>query len=108
MLKHNAGLTNSHPYASTPIEWPFQLKGISFWTNNDAQQQIYMIGNVFGAWGSVAALSIFAGIWGADQLSRRRGQEPIEDRKWGRLTRLLRSLYLQMLDIECTTQSASL
>ncbi|EOR01782.1 Dolichyl-phosphate-mannose--protein mannosyltransferase 4 [Wallemia ichthyophaga EXF-994] len=79
MLKHNAGLTNSHPYASAPIEWPFQLKGISFWTNNDTQQQIYMIGNVFGAWGSIAALSIFAGIWGADQLSRRRGQEPIEE-----------------------------
>lgn len=81
MLKHNAGLTNSHPYASTPIEWPFQLKGISFWTNNDKQEQIYMIGNVFGAWLSIAAISIFAGIWGADQLSRRRGQEPIEDRE---------------------------
>ncbi|TIB73487.1 hypothetical protein E3Q18_03186 [Wallemia mellicola] len=79
MLKHNAGLTNPHPYASTPIEWPFQLKGISFWTDNDKQEQIYMIGNVFGAWLSIAAISIFAGIWGADQLSRRRGQEPIED-----------------------------
>ena len=82
MLQHNAGLTASHPYSSNPIEWPFLLKGISFWTRNEGQEQIYMIGNLFGAWGCVASLSVFTGIWGADQLSRRRGQEPIDEREF--------------------------
>ncbi|GAA5917760.1 hypothetical protein JCM5296_000949 [Sporobolomyces johnsonii] len=41
MLQHNAGLTDSHPYASGPINWPFLLSGISFWTGkNDERQQL--------------------------------------------------------------------
>ncbi|WOO79452.1 Dolichyl-phosphate-mannose--protein mannosyltransferase 4 [Vanrija pseudolonga] len=79
MLQHNAGLSSSHPYASTPVEWPFCLSGVSFWTNNDLRQQIYMIGNLIDWWVCAVALSIFLGIIGADQLARRRGIEPIED-----------------------------
>ncbi|KAG8724083.1 hypothetical protein FRC09_000425 [Ceratobasidium sp. 395] len=79
MLQHNAGLTASHPYASGPINWPFLLSGISFWTENDTKKQIYMIGNVVGWWTCVMALSIYVGILGADQLARRRGVIPIPD-----------------------------
>lgn len=50
MLQHNAGLTASHPYASNPINWPFLLAGISFWTENKDQKQIYMVGNIVGWW----------------------------------------------------------
>jgi dolichyl-phosphate-mannose-protein mannosyltransferase len=81
MLQHNAGLTASHPYASGPINWPFLLSGISFWTENSTQKQIYLIGNVVGWWTSVVALSIYVGIVGADLLARRRGIEPIPDRE---------------------------
>jgi dolichyl-phosphate-mannose-protein mannosyltransferase len=81
MLQHNAGLTASHPYASGPINWPFLLSGISFWTENDTQKQIYLIGNLVGWWTCVVALSVFVGIIGADLLARRRGIEPIPDRK---------------------------
>lgn len=82
MLQHNAGLTASHPYASNPINWPFLLSGISFWTNNDDKKQIYLIGNLIGWWTCTVALSIFIGIIGADLLARRRGMDPIPDGKY--------------------------
>lgn len=86
MLQHNAGLTASHPYASSPINWPFMISGISFWTENKTQKQIYMVGNIVGWWTCVVALSIFVGIMGADLLARRRNLEPIppevRDRLW--------------------------
>lgn len=81
MLQHNAGLTDSHPYASGPINWPLLLSGISFWTGPAAEkQQVYMIGNVIGWWLCFGALSVIAGVFGADQFARRRGLNPIEDR----------------------------
>lgn len=79
MLQHNAGLTASHPYASGPINWPFLLSGISFWTQNEGQKQIYLIGNIIGWWASVGGICIYIGILGADLLARRRGLEPIPD-----------------------------
>ncbi|CAK5267805.1 unnamed protein product [Mycena citricolor] len=79
MLQHNAGLTASHPYASSPINWPFLLSGISFWTESEPQKQIYLIGNVVGWWSCVVGLSIYVGILGADLLARRRGLDPIPD-----------------------------
>ncbi|KAH9987123.1 glycosyltransferase family 39 protein [Russula compacta] len=77
MLQHNAGLTASHPYASTPINWPFLLSGISFWTQNEGQKQIYLIGNIVGWWTCAIALSLYVGILGADLLAKRRGIHPI-------------------------------
>ena len=82
MLQHNSGLTGSHPYASSPINWPFLLSGISFWTQSDTKEQVYMIGNIAGWWVCVMGLSVFVGIIGADLLARRRGIDPIPDRKW--------------------------
>lgn len=82
MLQHNAGLTASHPYASTPINWPFSLSGISFWTENESQKQIYLIGNLIGWWACVVGLSIYVGVLGADLIARRRGMDPIPDRKY--------------------------
>ena len=79
MLAHNAGLTQSHPYASSPINWPFLISGISFWTEAETQRQIYLIGNLVGWWICVVGLSIFVGILGADLLARRRAADPIPD-----------------------------
>lgn len=80
MLQHNAGLTASHPYASGPINWPFVLSGISFWTEADSQKQIYLAGNVIGWWTCTIGLSIFVGVLGADLIARRRAMDPITDR----------------------------
>ncbi|KAG5638357.1 hypothetical protein H0H81_000491 [Sphagnurus paluster] len=79
MMQHNAGLTASHPYASSPINWPFLLSGISFWTQSEGQKQIYLIGNLIGWWTCLVALSIYVGILGADLLARRRGIEPVPE-----------------------------
>ena len=81
MIQHNAGLTDSHPYASGPINWPFLLSGISFWTgNNTDREQIYMIGNFVDWWLCILALSVFVGVLGAEQIARRRGIQAIPDR----------------------------
>ena len=82
MLQHNAGLTASHPYASSPIEWPFCLGGISCWTDATTSQQIYMVGNLLGWWTCTVAVSVYLGIIAADMLARRRGLDPIEDSAW--------------------------
>ena len=78
---HNNALTSSHPYASQPIQWPFLLRGVSFWTQNDTRQQIYFLGNPLGWWIASSVLAVFAGIIGADQLSLRRGVDSLDGRK---------------------------
>jgi len=78
---HNNALTSSHPYSSQPIQWPFLLRGVSFWTQNDTKQQIYFLGNPIGWWIASSLLAVFAGIIGADQLSLRRGVDSLGARK---------------------------
>lgn len=82
MLSHNAGLTKPHPYQSTPITWPFLIRGISYWSKDATREQIYMTGNLFGWWLSVGGVAVYAGIMLADVLARRRGLEPIDERKF--------------------------
>jgi dolichyl-phosphate-mannose-protein mannosyltransferase len=81
MFFHNNALTSSHPYASQPFQWPFLLRGVSFWTQNDTRQQIYFLGNPVGYWIVSSLLAVFAGIIGADQLSKRRGIDALDGRK---------------------------
>jgi dolichyl-phosphate-mannose-protein mannosyltransferase len=78
MLQQNAHLTQSHPYASSPINWPFSLTGISFWTQNDELQQIYLVGNLASWWTAILSVSVLVGILAADALARRRGFYPIQ------------------------------
>ena len=79
---HNNALTSSHPYASQPIQWPFLLRGVSFWTQNDTRQQIYFLGNPLGWWLASSLLAVFVGIIGADQLSMRRGIDSLDEREF--------------------------
>lgn len=93
MIQHNAGLTDSHPYASGPINWPFLLSGISFWTSPGSErEQIYMIGNVVDWWFCVLAMSVFVGILGAEQIARRRGIQAVPERECAHRCLLSRSL----------------
>lgn len=82
MFLHNNALTSSHPYASEPFQWPFLLRGVSFWTKNDTREQIYFLGNPIGWWIASSLLAVFAGIVGADQLSLRRGVDALEESKF--------------------------
>ena len=81
MFYHNNALTSSHPYASHPVQWPFLLRGVSFWTQNDTRRQIYFLGNPVGWWIASSLLAVFAGIIGADQISQRRGIDTLDERK---------------------------
>jgi dolichyl-phosphate-mannose-protein mannosyltransferase len=81
MFYHNNALTSSHPYASEPFVWPFLLRGVSFWTQNDTRQQIYFLGNPLGWWLASSLLAVYVGIVAADQLSLRRGVDALDLRK---------------------------
>ncbi|KAH8786499.1 glycosyltransferase family 39 protein [Hyaloscypha finlandica] len=85
MFYHNNALTSSHPYASEPFMWPFLLRGVSFWTQNDTKQQIYFLGNPIGWWLASSLLAVYAGILAADQLSLRRGVDALDERTRARL-----------------------
>jgi hypothetical protein len=81
MLRSNAGLTDSHPYATGPLNWPFLASGISFWTGPAEElEQVYLIGNIIGWWICVMTLALFIGMIGADQFAQRRGLYPIAER----------------------------
>lgn len=82
MFYHNNALTSSHPYASEPFMWPFLLRGVSFWTQNDTKQQIYFLGNPIGWWLASSLLAVYAGILAADQLSLRRGVDALDEREF--------------------------
>lgn len=81
MFWHNNALTASHPYSSQPYQWPFLLRGVSFWTQDSTRQQIYFLGNPIGYWIASALLAVFAGIWAADQVSLRRGVDALDARE---------------------------
>ncbi|KAH0545032.1 hypothetical protein FGG08_000803 [Glutinoglossum americanum] len=85
MFYHNNALTSSHPYASQPIQWPFLLRGVSFWTKDSTREQIYFLGNPLGWWLSSTVLAVFIGIIAADQLSCRRGIDALDERTRSRL-----------------------
>ncbi|CAK7238521.1 Dolichyl-phosphate-mannose--protein mannosyltransferase 4 [Sporothrix eucalyptigena] len=85
MFWHNNQLTSSHPYSSLPYQWPFLLRGVSFWTQNDTRQQIYFLGNPIGWWIASSLLAVFAGILAADQFSLRRGMDALDHRTRSRL-----------------------
>ena len=82
MFYHNNKLTSSHPYSSHPYQWPFLLRGVSFWTQNDTRQQIYFLGNPVGWWLASSLLAVFAGIIAADQMTLRRGIDALDRRKF--------------------------
>jgi len=81
MFWHNNQLTSSHPYASLPYQWPFLLRGVSFWTDNATRQQIYFLGNPIGWWIASSVLAIYVGIVLADQFSLRRGIDALDHRR---------------------------
>lgn len=81
MFHHNNALTSDHPYSSHPVQWPFLLRGVSFWTDNETKQQIYFIGNPIGWWIASSLLAVFGGLLLADQLSLRRGVDALDDRR---------------------------
>lgn len=82
MFWHNSRLTSSHPYASLPYQWPFLLRGVSFWTQNDTRQQIYFLGNPIGWWLASSLLAVYIGILAADQFSLRRGVDALDHREF--------------------------
>ncbi|KAJ2516234.1 Dolichyl-phosphate-mannose--protein mannosyltransferase 4 [Coemansia sp. RSA 1939] len=72
MVKHNNALTSVHPFQSAPITWPLLTRGISFWTDNKARKQIYLLGNPVGWWLSDACILFYVFAVVVLELCRRR------------------------------------
>lgn len=71
-FSYNAGLTESHPYQSSPSSWPFVKNGISFWMQDKGQKQIYLVGNVVGWWTTAGAVFLAFGVFTAVIIAKRR------------------------------------
>ena len=84
MIKHNAALTQSHPYASAPITWPFVVRGISFWEKKEGFKQIYLLGNPVSWWLSILGLMVYVCMWVIDRTLLHRGMDDfgINIRRW--------------------------
>ncbi|KAJ3388379.1 hypothetical protein HDU84_009813 [Entophlyctis sp. JEL0112] len=84
MFVHNAALTTSHPYSSTPGSWPFVSRGVSFWETKDGLRQIYLLGNPAIWWFSIASVGIFVVVWLIDRIVLRRQVDLLGPslRKW--------------------------
>lgn len=73
MIHHNAALTESHPYSSTPITWPFVIRGISFWEKAEGLKQIYMLGQPLTWIICILCVFIYAFMWALDRFLLQRG-----------------------------------
>lgn len=75
MIHHNSALTQSHPYASSPITWPFVIRGISFWEKKDGLKQIYLMGHPTTWILSILGLTIYVMMWILDRFFLHRGYD---------------------------------
>jgi len=109
MFAHNAGLTASHPYASSPSSWPFAKKGISFWTQNEGHKQIYLVGNLVGWWTAAGAVFLIFGIFPASIFAERRNIPVLSDCKLSGREGSLRGAhsFLQLSHNVCGDHAAS-
>jgi dolichyl-phosphate-mannose-protein mannosyltransferase len=73
MIHHNNALTSSHPYASSPITWPFVVRGVSFWEKKEGIKQIYMLGHPFTWWFAIFSIFLYGAMWIMDRLLLHRG-----------------------------------
>lgn len=94
MFLHNNKLTSDHPFASQPDSWPLGRSGVSFWNNGDLKRQIFFTGNIIGYWLEVCFLSIYVGLFLADQLSRRRAVYILTNKARSRLLNTLGFLFI--------------
>ena len=82
MLIHNGRLTKPHPYQSTPLIWPLMTRGISYWSDKETRQQIYLLGNVTGWWMMLLSNMFALGFFIVDQLAQRRGVSLFDEREY--------------------------
>lgn len=85
MFEHNNNLSSEHPFASQPNDWPLCMSGVSFWTKDNARQQIFFIGNIPGWWFEVAMMVAFAAVVVFDQLTVQRNIRILTARSRARL-----------------------
>ncbi|XP_003747576.1 protein O-mannosyltransferase 1 [Galendromus occidentalis] len=61
-----------HMFASSPVEWPFLLRGVAYWISPDSNAQIFLLGNPILWWTGSLAVPSFASVLLILLLRRRR------------------------------------
>lgn len=72
MFESNNNLKETHPYQSSPLSWPFLIKGISFWSDKEDRSQIYLLGNFVGYYFELTCFVLFVLIVFVDQATQLR------------------------------------
>eukprot|EP00127_Corallochytrium_limacisporum_P002962 Clim_evm9s144 gene=Clim_evmTU9s144 len=85
----NQNLSSEHYFGSRPWSWPILRRGISFWQDKKAHQQIYLLGNVFTFYLILGAVGLyfFAGM--LYLIRWRRGYQDLTSMQWARYTSIL-------------------
>ncbi|EGV61928.1 Dolichyl-phosphate-mannose--protein mannosyltransferase 1 [Yamadazyma tenuis] len=78
MWKINAGLTDHHPWQSSPHEWPLLLRGINYWVKDS--KHVYFFGNPAIWWASSLSLLTFA-VYVTVQIVRWQAAKVVVDEK---------------------------
>ncbi|CAJ0635578.1 6183_t:CDS:2, partial [Entrophospora sp. SA101] len=79
MIERNSRIVSPHPYQSRPIDWLFLTSGISFWTNKEERQQIYLLGNPISWLLSVISIFTLILLISVETIIRRRGVKLFND-----------------------------
>ncbi|KAI0244307.1 Dolichyl-phosphate-mannose--protein mannosyltransferase 4, partial [Massospora cicadina] len=77
MLAKNSQISAHHPFATRPWQWPFTLRGCSYWTRDATKEQIYLLGNPPGYWLSAIVAILFLVYLAVDQVFLRRGVDTL-------------------------------
>ncbi|CAJ0832271.1 122_t:CDS:10 [Entrophospora sp. SA101] len=85
MIERNSRIVSPHPYQSRPIDWLFLTSGISFWTNKEERQQIYLLGNPISWLLSVISIFTLILLISVETIIRRRGVKLFNDFLYGHL-----------------------
>ena len=75
MLRHNGGLTSSHPYATRPFAWPTLKRGIAFWQEGQ-DRRIYLLGNPITWLMGIVAVGVSIALWISMTILQQRGLIP--------------------------------
>ncbi|CAI4058127.1 hypothetical protein N7582_001026 [Saccharomyces uvarum] len=75
----NKNLVDSHVYESQPTTWPFLLRGISYWGENN--RTVYLLGNAVVWWAVTAFIGVFGLIVITELFSWQLGKPILQDSK---------------------------
>ncbi|CDH15594.1 probable Dolichyl-phosphate-mannose--protein mannosyltransferase 1 [Zygosaccharomyces bailii] len=73
----NKNLVDSHVYESLPTSWPFMLRGIGYWSQEN--RHVYLLGNAILWWSVTGFIFVFALLVAGELLAWQLGKPILQD-----------------------------